>query len=325
MQTDSLLEIAALAEGQWGLFTTAQANAAGITTQALSRHTSRQLLERLAHGVYRIAGAPPAQEDEIRAAWLNLDARHLARTRLHDQPHPAVVSHRSAARLYDLGDLDADRHEFTSPVRKQTRRTDVRIHRGTLERGEWTVVDGLPVTTIVRTIADLAAEYTDGGHLASVARDALTTWHVDYDELVAALRPYAHRYGLRIGDGRGLVERFLDEAGLPATHERLAAEHLRPTVADALRLRDVLQGLSLPRGALMTPEIRAALQGISPPLGALITPEIRAALQGISLPLSDLITPELLKAMSDVDIKVLEPPAEAAAEARSSGQPDEQE
>lgn len=274
MQTDSLLEIAALAEGQWGLFTTAQANVAGITTQALSRHTSRHLLERLAHGVYRTAGAPPAPEDEIRAAWLNLNPRQLARVRLHDQPHPAVVSHRSAARLYDLGDLDADRHEFTSPVRKQTRRDDVRIHRGKLERGEWTMVDGLPVTTIVRTIADLAAAHTDGGHLASVVRDALVTHHVDYDELVASLRPHAHRYGIRIGDGRGLVERFVDEAGLPATHERLSAEHLRPTTADALRVRELTAALQ----NLLAPELLKA-PDVDP---SVFEPLLRAAWNNMS-------------------------------------------
>lgn len=43
-----------------------------------------------------------------------------------------VVSHRSAAALYRLGDLPADVHEFTLPARRQTRRVDVRPHRARL-------------------------------------------------------------------------------------------------------------------------------------------------------------------------------------------------
>jgi hypothetical protein len=50
-------------------------------------------------------------------------------------PDQGVVSHRSAAALYGLGHLPADRHEFTLPTRRQTRRADVRLHPQELESG----------------------------------------------------------------------------------------------------------------------------------------------------------------------------------------------
>jgi hypothetical protein len=83
-----------------------------------------------------------------------------------------------------------------------------------VEDGEWTVVDGLPVTTVLRTVADLAEVRIDGGHLARVVRDALTIKLVDDQDLIAVLRAHAHRYGAPMGDGKSLLVRFLQESGV---------------------------------------------------------------------------------------------------------------
>src|SRR5699024_1224023 len=40
--------------------------------------------------------------------------------------------------------------------------------------------------------------------------------------VAAALRPYAHIYGAPAGDGSGLLDRFLAEAGVPAAVEQLS-------------------------------------------------------------------------------------------------------
>ncbi len=215
----AVLDLADLAAEQWGLVTTSQARAVGVSAQAVARLKNQGALERMSHGVYRVAGAPAGPTDEVRAAWLGLDPRRMATERLRDDP-PEVVSHRSAAALHDLGDLAADRIEFTVAGRAQSRRPDVRFHRGQVAGGEWTLVDGLPVTTVVRTVTDLAAARIDGGHLASVVRDALTVKQVDADELVEALRPHAHHYGVALGDGEALVSRFLQESGVSRSTEK---------------------------------------------------------------------------------------------------------
>lgn len=211
--------LADIASEQWGLLTTAQAEAVGSSRKAIGRLAEAGALERLAHGIYRLTGAPPDPRDDLRVAWLALAPGRTAGDRLRDEV-PDVVSHRSAAALYELGDLDADRHEFTVGGRRQSRRADTRFRRATLTSRDWQIVHGLPCTTIIRTIADLAADHTDGGHLASVVRDALTIHHIDVDDLIEALTPYAARYGEHKGDGESLLIRFLDEAGLPRTIRR---------------------------------------------------------------------------------------------------------
>jgi len=210
----ALLDLADIAAGQWGLVTTAQARAVGQSAQAVARLAGQGVLERLTHGVYRLCGTPPDSRDDLRCAWLALSPGRTVAERLRDDT-PEVVSHRSAAQLFQFGDIEADRHEFIVAGRRQTRRPDVRFHHGQLTSHEWTVLDGLPVTTAVRTIGDLADRRLDGGHLAGVVRDALITRHVDVEALIATLRPHAHRYGAPLGDGEALLRRFLDEAGLP--------------------------------------------------------------------------------------------------------------
>lgn len=216
------LDLADIAAEQWGLVTTAQARSVGVSTQAVARFANNGALERMTHGVYRVVGAPATPLDSLRAAWVALDPARRASERLRDQA-PAVVSHRSAAAIHRLGDLEADEFEFTSSERKQTRRPDIRIHRGHVGAGEWAVVDGLPVTTVIRTVDDLATERIDGGHLASVVRDALTRQQVDDRELIAVLRRHAHHYSAPMGDGEALLTRLLQESGISEPIERAVA------------------------------------------------------------------------------------------------------
>lgn len=224
------LDLADLAAEQWGLVTTAQARSLGVSPQAVARLANQGALERMMHGVYRVTGAPPSPLDDLRAAWLALDPARRARERLLDDA-PAVVSHRSAAVIHELGDLEADQYEFTSGERKQTRRPDIRIHRGQVRKEEWIAIDGLPVTSVVRTVADLAAARVDGGHLASVVRDALTRQQVDDQQLIDVLRHYAHHYGARMGDGKALLSRLLQESGISEPIER-AVELTRARALD---------------------------------------------------------------------------------------------
>lgn len=229
-----------LAAGQWGLFTTAQARALGVSPQTVARMCARGDAQRLRHGVYRIAGVGEGALDDLRADWIALEPVVTVENRLVDDAALAVVSHRSAAVLHQLGDLDADVNEFRVGSRRQTRQHGTRFHLRPVDRTEWTVVSGLPVTRIPVTISDLAAVHADGGHLAGVVRDAVMTAHVDVDELAAALAPHAHCYETTRGDGEALLQRFLNEAGLPASVARavhLTASEPRSVAAARGRVR----------------------------------------------------------------------------------------
>lgn len=210
-----------LASSQWGLLTTPQARSLGVTAAQLARFAEQGALVRLQHGMYVVAGVPFDRHRNLQAAWLALDPRVPAYERINT-PGAPVVSHASAAELHGLGDIEADVLEFTVDSRKQSRRQDVRIHRGHMPTTDWTQAAGLPVTTPARTVVDLAAAGIDGGHLAMVARDAIIKTGVSMDQLGRRLAPFAAKYGAPAGDGRALLKRFLDEAGIPAVSEQLA-------------------------------------------------------------------------------------------------------
>lgn len=121
-----------------------QLERARIPATTLERLTAQGLpLLRVAHGVYRLVGSPPPDHLELRAAWLQLAPEIPAGERT---PADGVVSHRSAAGLYGIGHLPADRHEFTVQYRKQTRRKDVRLHQRPLKDRDWIHLRGLLVT-----------------------------------------------------------------------------------------------------------------------------------------------------------------------------------
>jgi len=223
-QATTIDRIAPIAEEQWGLITRAQAEQSGVSEATLKRLAAKSVLERVAHGVYRLAGAPVPDHQDLRAAWLQLEPKVPAWERTWDQ---GVVSHRSAAALYGLGDLPADRHEFTLARRRQTRRTDVRLHKG--EPGLWTTVHGLPVTRPSEIASDLLADREDPGAVAQIIADAIRGAYDYPGNFAEALAPHAAAYGLRRGDGFALLRWLLELVGDRETSQWLeeARAHLK--------------------------------------------------------------------------------------------------
>lgn len=220
MKQAKVARIAELAAGQWGMVTSRQAAAADVDARTLARWAQLGKAERLAHGVYRLAGVPSSPYDDLRVVWISLDPGRTAHERFGSETLE-VVSHRSAAVLLGLGNLDADVLEFSAPIRHQPRRADVVVHRVAVRTQDWQLVEGLPVTTPLRTIADLAAAHLDQGHLADVARDAIAEYGVPARSLAAVLRRYAHTYGE--GSSEDLLNRLLRQAGVPRSAIELAA------------------------------------------------------------------------------------------------------
>jgi very-short-patch-repair endonuclease len=69
----------------------------------------------------------------------------------------AVLSHRAAAALWGLRPSSSARIDVTAP-RQLGRRAGIRLRVSRLARDERTTVDGIPVTTVPRTLLDLATE-----------------------------------------------------------------------------------------------------------------------------------------------------------------------
>ena len=208
--------LAGLSSAQWGLFTSSQAACRGVSRLDLSRLAESGLLERVLHGVYRDAGAAGDEFEGLRSAWLAIVPKVDASARLKALAGDAVVSGASAAWLHGIGDLRADRYEFTSSVRRQTQREGVRMSTYPVATADVTIRHGLPATTVERTIADLVADRIDLSLVAKALGDAMRNGSVDLASLAHRLAPLAARNGCPAGDGQALLDRLLRLAGLDA-------------------------------------------------------------------------------------------------------------
>jgi len=72
-----------------------------------------------------------------------------------------IIAGESATRLHDIGDFWASRHDFVAPTRRQSQRQEIRFRHRTLEAHDIIIVEGLPVMTRERTIADLVEDLKD--------------------------------------------------------------------------------------------------------------------------------------------------------------------
>ena len=184
---------------QYGLVTSAQAADSGIDSTTMTRLSQRDIIRRVRRGVYILAGVAEDALTEIRAAWLATSPQVLAEDRLKDEV-PIVVSHVSAASVLNLGDITPAKHMFSSPLRKQSSAADIRHRIAALPDDDITVVEGIPVTTALRTVVDLARDYLDGDQLHHVIADAVHDHRVKVSSLSKRLAPYAEEYGYDSGE-----------------------------------------------------------------------------------------------------------------------------
>jgi very-short-patch-repair endonuclease len=137
--------IARIAGHQDNVITAEQLSAAGLGRGAIAHRVKARTMQRLHVNVYLLGAAPPTPMARARAAALACGP-------------DAVVSHRSAACLFRLlpdipGDVDV-----TIPGRNQAPRSGIRRHRvKSIPRHHVTSLNGVKVTSIARTICDLAA------------------------------------------------------------------------------------------------------------------------------------------------------------------------
>ncbi|MBH0129984.1 type IV toxin-antitoxin system AbiEi family antitoxin domain-containing protein [Salinibacterium sp. NK8237] len=207
---DALRALAAISSGQWGMVTTAQARSIHVSRVQMARLTDDGHLERLAHGVYRDAGSPPHEFDDIRAAWLSLEPNRLAEDRIRDGVDGIVVSGNTAAALHGIGDFLPTPYVFTSSGRRQSQRPDIRFKQKNLAIDDVTLVVGIPTTGVERTIADLVRDKEDLSLVGDVVGDALRSRTLQLDYLVALLGPLSARNGFAKDDGLGFLRKLLE-------------------------------------------------------------------------------------------------------------------
>jgi predicted transcriptional regulator of viral defense system len=192
-RSSAMATLGAIAEAQWGLVTTRQAVQNNVSYPEMTRLTKDGVLNRVAYGVYRVAGSPVTPLTELRAAWLLLEPETEADLR---DVSAGVVSHGSAAFVYGVGDFTGEVHEFTCEKRKRSGRPEVRIHTRPVDPETVVWIEQLPVTSTARLVSDLLEDHHDGQHMAHVLADSLDRSLSTPAELAAAVSPHASAYGV---------------------------------------------------------------------------------------------------------------------------------
>jgi hypothetical protein len=266
------------------MLTTAQATAAGVARSTLLRREQGGSLERIRHGVYRLAGSPSDPLDDIRAAWLASNPSALARER-RSIPD-VVVGGAAAATAHRMGDLYPTPYRLYTPTRRRSTQDDVHYTTRSIPNEDVTILEGLPVTTRERTLADLLNE--DGADLSLVAdalRDAeLSNIDLDTKTLIRHLDSIAA--GLGYEDGTVLYQELRSLAGVDAkrVQDLLVHTDLQEQMNAAVeeRLRQMLAPMQAQLDAQLRRTIEPLLRANRIAMPALKLPDV--ALPTIKMP-----------------------------------------
>jgi very-short-patch-repair endonuclease len=215
----------AMSNRQHGVISRSQARAIGLSDTAIQRRITVGLWRRIVPGVYSTAGEP-TELMVLAAATLSL---------------PAVVSHVSAARLRGLRGLPVAPPSVTVPHRLSNRFPGIRVHESTDLAPAWVdQVQGIPTTTVARTMFDLGAVVGRTLH-ANIVEMAVIDRAVTLDELEMVLAAI----GRRGRPGTTAMRGFLD-----------AADRSTEAVESELERRFILL---IRRAGLPEPQVQAAL------------------------------------------------------------------
>ena len=138
-------KVAALAAAQHGVVARWQLVGLGLGRGAIQHRLDRGRLHRVYLGVYSVGHPRVIRRGRLMAAVLACGQE-------------AVLSHRSAASLWNLLADNRPRTDVTVPGRTRAGIAAVILHQPrTLDERDLTVVDAIPVTAVGRTLLDVAA------------------------------------------------------------------------------------------------------------------------------------------------------------------------
>lgn len=136
--------MARLAQRQHGVVARRQLLELGMSGRAIERRLQRGQLHEVFRGVYVFGARRIGRKGRWMAAVVVSGER-------------AVLSHRSAGRLWRLVPPADEWIDVTSPPGRVVRRKGIVSHESEIWDGERSVVDGIPVTSPFRTVFDLAS------------------------------------------------------------------------------------------------------------------------------------------------------------------------
>jgi predicted transcriptional regulator of viral defense system len=193
MPRSRIHELLALGEENDGFVTASQARAIGIVDSVMARMTRRGKLDRVARGVYRIPYYPSDRLSQYREAILWARASH--------GPENVALSHETALAAYGISDVNPSRVHITVPKGARLRRRKPKwlvIHRSTLSPSDVTMHEGLPATTVAKSVVDVVDETGRLGLARQAVKDARKEGYINAAEanrITRQLNQHAHGGG----------------------------------------------------------------------------------------------------------------------------------
>ena len=198
--------IARIAARQYGLVTHRQLVAVGLSAGGVQHRIANRRLRAIHRGVYAAGHQPLTREGRWLAAVLACGGG-------------AALSHRAAAALWGLlpraGEGRIDVTVLTAGGRAS--RPGIRVHRCRLEAPELAARDGIPATTVARTLLDLAA-VLPRRTMERALDEADYLGFLDQRALAATLARHPRR------NGAGALKRILAEHSIGSTRTRSELE-----------------------------------------------------------------------------------------------------
>lgn len=182
-----------LAAEQAGYFTAAQAKALGYSYQAQAHHVHAGNWVRIDRGIFRLSEWIPDVHDDL-ARW-TLWSRHRA-----------VVSHDTALGVYGVGEFESPRVHLTVPTGFRMRDDAVSLHFADLPEDDVVARPGFRLTTLTRSLVDIAADHADGDQLARALAEALELGTLTRRQLRSRAEAVDPTAALRIERALALVE-----------------------------------------------------------------------------------------------------------------------
>jgi very-short-patch-repair endonuclease len=203
----SLARVLALAAKQHGVVTRAQLLDLGLNSQAIEYRLRRGRLHRVHRAVYAVGRPQLTRHGVLIAAVLSCGS-------------DAALSHEHAGEIYGIRKRGKTPIEVTVPAGAMRSRPGVRVHRRRLPEADITHCHGIPVTTPVRTLLDLAQRLSRV-QLEAAVNEADKLDLVDPEHLRAALHERAGHAGVTA------LRALLDRDSLVLTDSELERRFLR--------------------------------------------------------------------------------------------------
>lgn len=170
-----------IAENQGGYFSASQARECGFSWDRLSKNAKSGKFTRVAHGIYRFTQFPYSPYEDLFIAHLRAGLK-------------SVISHESALSVYELSDVLPHEIHVIVPRSSSVRRKGIRQHTNKLKKRDISSREGLPITTVARTLADVASSGLAGELIMQAIDEALSRGLVTKKELNLQEKAHGGRF-----------------------------------------------------------------------------------------------------------------------------------